>query len=80
MAINVKGLFLFSKYSIPHMQAGGKGVIINMFSVLVSCESCTPSGQSHLAWSARAVRRWGRRDAGPGQPRRLPHRVRSGSP
>jgi hypothetical protein len=33
MAINIKGMFLFSKYSIPHMQAGGRGVIINMSSV-----------------------------------------------
>jgi NAD(P)-dependent dehydrogenase (short-subunit alcohol dehydrogenase family) len=33
MAINVKGIFLFSKYSIPHMQSAGKGAIINMSSV-----------------------------------------------
>jgi NAD(P)-dependent dehydrogenase (short-subunit alcohol dehydrogenase family) len=33
LAINVKGIFLFSKFSIPHMQAAGKGVIINMSSV-----------------------------------------------
>jgi NAD(P)-dependent dehydrogenase (short-subunit alcohol dehydrogenase family) len=33
MAVNVKGIFLFSKYAIPVMQSGGKGVIINMSSV-----------------------------------------------
>lgn len=33
MAVNVKGIFLFSKYSIPHMQAAGKGAIVNMSSV-----------------------------------------------
>lgn len=33
LAINLKGMFLCSKYVIPHMQALGKGVIINMSSV-----------------------------------------------
>lgn len=33
LAINLKGVFLCSKYSIPHMQAVGKGAIINMSSV-----------------------------------------------
>jgi NAD(P)-dependent dehydrogenase (short-subunit alcohol dehydrogenase family) len=33
LAINLKGVFLSSKYAIPHMQALGKGVIINMSSV-----------------------------------------------
>jgi NAD(P)-dependent dehydrogenase (short-subunit alcohol dehydrogenase family) len=33
MAINVKGFFLFSKYAIPPMRAGGKGAIVNMSSV-----------------------------------------------
>lgn len=33
MAINLKSQFLFSKYSIPHMQAVGKGAIVNMSSV-----------------------------------------------
>ena len=33
LAIDLKGAFLCSKYAIPHMQAVGKGVIINMSSV-----------------------------------------------
>ncbi|BFM38835.1 SDR family NAD(P)-dependent oxidoreductase [Synechocystis sp. LKSZ1] len=33
LAVNLKGVFLCSKYSIPHMQAIGKGSIINMSSV-----------------------------------------------
>lgn len=33
LAINLKGIFLCSKYVIPHMQSLGKGVIINMSSV-----------------------------------------------
>ena len=33
MAIDLKSQFLFSKYSIPHMQAVGKGAIVNMSSV-----------------------------------------------
>ncbi|MBH8563064.1 glucose 1-dehydrogenase [Nostoc sp. CENA67] len=33
LAIDLKGAFLCSKYTIPHMQAIGKGVIINMSSV-----------------------------------------------
>ncbi|GAC1461289.1 MAG: SDR family oxidoreductase [Chamaesiphon sp.] len=33
LAINLKGVFLCSKYSIPHIQAVGKGAIINMSSV-----------------------------------------------
>jgi NAD(P)-dependent dehydrogenase (short-subunit alcohol dehydrogenase family) len=33
LAINLKSVFLFSKYSIPHMRAVGKGAIINMSSV-----------------------------------------------
>jgi NAD(P)-dependent dehydrogenase (short-subunit alcohol dehydrogenase family) len=33
LAINLKGMFLCSKYIIPHMQSVGKGVIINMSSV-----------------------------------------------
>lgn len=33
LAINLKGMFLCSKYVIPHMQAVGKGAIINMSSV-----------------------------------------------
>lgn len=33
LAVNLKGVFLCSKYSIPHMQKVGKGVIINMSSV-----------------------------------------------
>jgi len=33
LAVNLKGYFLFSKYCIPHMQAIGKGSIINMSSV-----------------------------------------------
>jgi NAD(P)-dependent dehydrogenase (short-subunit alcohol dehydrogenase family) len=33
LAINLKSVFLCSKYSIPHMQAIGKGAIINMSSV-----------------------------------------------
>ena len=33
LAVNLKGVFLCSKYSIPHMQSIGKGVIINMSSV-----------------------------------------------
>lgn len=31
--INLKGQFLFSKYAIPHMQAIGKGAIVNISSV-----------------------------------------------
>lgn len=33
LTIDLKGVFLCSKYVIPHMQAVGKGVIINMSSV-----------------------------------------------
>jgi NAD(P)-dependent dehydrogenase (short-subunit alcohol dehydrogenase family) len=33
LAINLKSVFLFSKYVIPHMQALGKGAIVNMSSV-----------------------------------------------
>lgn len=33
MAVNVKSMFLCSKYVIPHMQAVGKGAIINISSV-----------------------------------------------
>jgi NAD(P)-dependent dehydrogenase (short-subunit alcohol dehydrogenase family) len=33
LAINLKSVFLFSKYVIPHMQALGQGAIINMSSV-----------------------------------------------
>jgi len=33
LAINLKSVFLFSKYTIPHMQAVGKGAIVNMSSV-----------------------------------------------
>ena len=33
LAVNLKSIFLCSKYTIPHMQAAGKGVIINMSSV-----------------------------------------------
>jgi hypothetical protein len=33
LAINLKSQFLFSKYCIPHMQAVGKGAIVNMSSV-----------------------------------------------
>ncbi|BAZ70766.1 short-chain dehydrogenase/reductase SDR (plasmid) [Fischerella sp. NIES-4106] len=33
LAIDLKGAFLCSKYTIPHMQAVGKGAIINMSSV-----------------------------------------------
>ena len=33
LAINLKGVFLCSKYAIPHMQALGKGAIVNMSSV-----------------------------------------------
>ncbi len=33
LAVNLKGVFLCSKYAIPHMQKVGKGVIINMSSV-----------------------------------------------
>jgi NAD(P)-dependent dehydrogenase (short-subunit alcohol dehydrogenase family) len=33
LAVNLKGMFLCSKYAIPHMQAVGKGSIINMSSV-----------------------------------------------
>lgn len=33
LAVNLKGVFLCSKYSIPHMQKVGKGAIINMSSV-----------------------------------------------
>ena len=32
MAVNVKSIFLMSKYAIPIMQAGGQGTIINMSS------------------------------------------------
>lgn len=33
LAVNLKGVFLCSKYAIPHMQKVGKGAIINMSSV-----------------------------------------------
>jgi len=33
LGVNLKGVFLCSKYVIPHMQAVGKGVIINISSV-----------------------------------------------
>ena len=33
LAIDLKGVFLCSKYTIPHMQAVGKGAIVNMSSV-----------------------------------------------
>jgi NAD(P)-dependent dehydrogenase (short-subunit alcohol dehydrogenase family) len=33
LGINLKGVFLCSKYIIPHMQAKGKGTIINVSSV-----------------------------------------------
>lgn len=32
MAVNVKGIFLLSKYALPHMEASGGGVIINTSS------------------------------------------------
>jgi len=31
--VNLKGQFLFAKYAIPHMQAVGKGAIVNISSV-----------------------------------------------
>ncbi len=33
MAVNLKSVFLCSKYTIPHMQAVGKGAIVNISSV-----------------------------------------------
>lgn len=33
LAVNLKGVFLCSKYAIPHMQAVGKGAIVNISSV-----------------------------------------------
>jgi len=33
LAVNLKGVFLCSKYAIPHMQKVGKGAIINISSV-----------------------------------------------
>ncbi len=33
LAVNLKGVFLCSKYVIPHMQAVGKGAIVNISSV-----------------------------------------------
>ena len=33
MAVNLKGVFLCSKYAIPHMQELGKGAIVNISSV-----------------------------------------------
>jgi NAD(P)-dependent dehydrogenase (short-subunit alcohol dehydrogenase family) len=33
LAVNLKGVFLCSKYAIPHMQAVGKGTIVNISSV-----------------------------------------------
>lgn len=33
LAVNLKGVFLCSKYAIPHMQERGKGAIINISSV-----------------------------------------------
>lgn len=33
MAVNVKGVFLCTKYAIPHMRAAGGGSIINMSSI-----------------------------------------------
>ncbi len=33
LSVNLKGVFLCSKYVIPHMQAVGKGVIVNISSV-----------------------------------------------
>lgn len=33
LAVNLKGVFLCSKYAIPHMQKVGKGAIVNMSSV-----------------------------------------------
>lgn len=33
LAVNLKGVFLCSKYVIPHMQAAGKGAIVNISSV-----------------------------------------------
>jgi len=33
LAVNLKGVFLCSKYAIPHMQAAGKGAIVNISSV-----------------------------------------------
>jgi len=34
ISINLKGAWLVSKYSVPHMRAGGGGIIINMSSEL----------------------------------------------
>lgn len=33
LGVNLKGVFLCSKYAIPHMQAMGKGAIVNISSV-----------------------------------------------
>lgn len=33
LGVNLKGVFLFSKYAIPHMQKVGKGAIVNISSV-----------------------------------------------
>jgi len=33
LAVNLKGVFLCSKYAIPHMQKQGKGAIVNISSV-----------------------------------------------
>jgi NAD(P)-dependent dehydrogenase (short-subunit alcohol dehydrogenase family) len=33
LSVNLKGVFLCSKYAIPHMQAAGKGAIVNISSV-----------------------------------------------
>ena len=33
LGVNLKGVFLCSKYSIPHMQKGGGGVIVNIGSI-----------------------------------------------
>ncbi len=33
LAVNLKGQFMFAKYVIPHMQALGKGAIVNISSV-----------------------------------------------
>ena len=64
MAVNAKGVFLFSKYSLPSLLDSGAGVLINVASTAAhagdrECHAYAASKGSLIALTRSIAQRWG---------------------